>query len=205
MSAFRDCSQLQTREMGLERPTRTVEGGRSLAPVGGGCAGLPHGAGVVPAKDFFTREKGCSVKACTKCGVEQPLTAFYRDVHFAGDLRPECKACSRAKRRERSAAGLTQAAERARYARSPQHRARIAAQTRKWKARNPEKVQAERLVATAIQRGTLHRRPCTVCGAKAHAHHADYTKPLKVQWLCPLHHARQHVAEGRLDHRRVAS
>jgi len=76
--------------------------------------------------------------------------------------------------------------------------------TRRWKERNPEKVQAERAVADALRRGTLTRQACEVCGAKAHAHHADYARPLEVQWLCPLHHARQHVAEGRLDHLRAA-
>jgi hypothetical protein len=33
-----------------------------------------------------------------------------------------------------------------------------------------------------------------VCGAhEAHAHHDDYTKPLKVRWLCPMHHAEVHA------------
>jgi len=145
------------------------------------------------------------MKRCTKCGVTQPLSEFYPDGKKAQGRKPSCKACVRAYRRGRSAAGLTQALERARYARSAQHRAKVAAQTRKWKARNPEKVEAENIVAHAIRDGALVRQPCEVCGGKAHAHHADYTEALEVRWLCPFHHARQHVAEGRLDHLRVVA
>jgi len=100
--------------------------------------------------------------------------------------------------RRRRALGLTQAAERARYHANPRVRARIAAQTAKWKARNKDKVHVHAMVEWAVETGALIRQPCEVCGARAHAHHADYGKPLAVQWLCPLHHARQHAAEGRL-------
>ena len=101
--------------------------------------------------------------------------------------------------KERRAAGLVQAAERARY-RNPEsgYRARQLRKAQGWKARNPEKIQAHRVVEAAIARGELVRQPCEVCGARAQAHHADYGRPLAVQWLCPLHHARQHVAEGRM-------
>lgn len=68
----------------------------------------------------------------------------------------------------------------------------------KWKARNPEKLRAQHAVAAAVRSGRLVTQPCEECGAKAHAHHADYAEPLEVRWLCPLHHARQHRAEGRL-------
>jgi len=147
------------------------------------------------------------VKICTRCHEAQPLGAFYRNTGQASGLNPRCKVCVRATQRERRAAGLVQAAERRRYQTSPQHRAKVAAQTRKWKARNPEKVEAENIVAAAIKHGALTRQPCEVdgCATKAHAHHADYAEALEVRWLCPLHHARQHVAEGRLDHLRVAS
>lgn len=145
------------------------------------------------------------MKRCTRCELEHPEGAFYRDATFPSGYRPECKVWTRARRRGRTAAGLTQAADRARYQRSPQHRATVARNTKQWKARNPEKLRAEEAVAKAIRCGEMTRQPCAVCGAKAHAHHADYTRPLEVQWLCPLHHARQHVVEGRLDHLRATA
>jgi hypothetical protein len=35
--------------------------------------------------------------------------------------------------------------------------------------------------------------PCEQCGRKdTYAHHPDYTKPLSVMWLCPIHHKLWH-------------
>ena len=44
----------------------------------------------------------------------------------------------------------------------------------------------------AIKRGTVRRLPCEVGGDTAHGHHADYSKPLEVRWLCNLHHRGEH-------------
>jgi len=88
--------------------------------------------------------------------------------------------------------------DRARYARDERLRARQRQQAQQWRVRNPEKVRAERVVDREVRAGRLVRQPCEVCGQPAHAHHADYRQPLAVQWLCPLHHARQHAMEGRL-------
>ena len=55
-----------------------------------------------------------------------------------------------------------------------------------WK--KSEKTIARALKNNAIRNGTLQRQPCGVCGKKAEAHHPDYSKPLSVRWLCPLHH-----------------
>jgi hypothetical protein len=38
----------------------------------------------------------------------------------------------------------------------------------------------------------MNRQPCEICGAKAEAHHDDYTKPLEVRWLCFKHHREWH-------------
>jgi hypothetical protein len=40
--------------------------------------------------------------------------------------------------------------------------------------------------------GRLVRETCSKCGAKAHAHHDDYSRPLDVLWLCPIHHTERH-------------
>lgn len=63
------------------------------------------------------------------------------------------------------------------------------------RARHPEKNRARAKVAGALRAGRLKKLPCEVCGAlKVEAHHADYAKPLEVQWLCHQHHRQ---AEGR--------
>lgn len=53
---------------------------------------------------------------------------------------------------------------------------------------------AHSLVYKSLKSGQIVREPCEVCGsAKVHAHHDDYSKPLSVRWLCPLHHKRHHA------------
>jgi hypothetical protein len=53
----------------------------------------------------------------------------------------------------------------------------------------------------AIARGALVPEPCEVCGQSSrlkngqrgiHAHHDDYSRPLDVRWLCPVHHKEWH-------------
>jgi hypothetical protein len=58
-----------------------------------------------------------------------------------------------------------------------------------WRRRNPEKSSAHKKVYVEVRAGRLKKEPCEVCGeVKVHAHHDDYSKPLKVRWLCPIHH-----------------
>ena len=53
---------------------------------------------------------------------------------------------------------------------------------------------AREAVGNALKYGKLIRQPCETCGAaKVHAHHADYERPLDVQWLCPKHHMQLHA------------
>lgn len=54
--------------------------------------------------------------------------------------------------------------------------------------------QAQLAARNAVSRGTLIKAPCEVCGTdRVHAHHDDYSKPLEVRWLCPLHHRHIHI------------
>jgi hypothetical protein len=50
--------------------------------------------------------------------------------------------------------------------------------------------EAHRLVGLALKSGALVRLPCQVCNSshRVQAHHRDYSKPLKVVWLCQPHH-----------------
>lgn len=65
---------------------------------------------------------------------------------------------------------------------------------REWDRNNPEKRRAHKLVEKAIERGEIIKQPCSVCGEmKAHAHHDDYSRPMDIMWLCPLHHRRRHA------------
>lgn len=84
---------------------------------------------------------------------------------------------------------------------------------REWKRKNPEKVsashkrhrekypekeEARTALRNAVQLGKLEKPAnCEGCGkAKSprplHGHHADYSKPLEVEWLCPPCHQARH-------------
>lgn len=47
------------------------------------------------------------------------------------------------------------------------------------------------------KRGKLVQQPCKKCGnAESQIHHDDYTKPLKVTWLCRPCHIELHQSRG---------
>ena len=47
---------------------------------------------------------------------------------------------------------------------------------------------------TYIRRGKIKREPCAKCGdPNAQMHHADYSKPLQIEWLCEFCHHARHV------------
>jgi hypothetical protein len=76
---------------------------------------------------------------------------------------------------------------------------------REWRKRNPDKqrsydrardpvrVRARQAVAVALRQGKIVRpEKCSNCQVTAfvEAHHADYTQPLLITWLCePCHDA----------------
>jgi hypothetical protein len=68
---------------------------------------------------------------------------------------------------------------------------------RAWTLQNREKRAAHKAVEYATLRGDLVKQSCERCGADAHAHHDDYSKPLDVTWLCQLHHYARHEEIGR--------
>ena len=59
---------------------------------------------------------------------------------------------------------------------------------KKYEKENIEKLSAWR------KSKKINKLPCKVCGNPAsHRHHPDYSKPLDVEFLCPLHHKQVHV------------
>jgi hypothetical protein len=128
---------------------------------------------------------------CKKCGTKKRLT-FRSD----GRERWRCSQCvwlqykEKHKIPDRGALG-------AREIRLPKSRMLLNKTAypgrTKWDRLNPEKRRAHKIVENAIVSGRLIPQPCKVCCATAHAHHEDYTKPLKVMWLCPAHHSKHHL------------
>jgi transketolase len=73
---------------------------------------------------------------------------------------------------------------------------------RRWREENREKRRAHYAVQAALRNGTLVR-PATClsegCDRTPHAHHADYSKPLEVEWLCARHHYKLHREQRGLE------
>jgi ribosomal protein S27AE len=79
-----------------------------------------------------------------------------------------------------------------------------AANTRRYRERNPEKDKARSKVHKAIRTGKLVRSACEGCGEKkVQAHHEDYSKPLEVRWLCIACHRKEHAETKRPGQREV--
>ena len=135
-----------------------------------------------------------TAKTCFKCGVEKPLSEFYRHPRMIDGHMGKCKACAkrdvRMNRRRRISYYRKYEQERsARDSRKEQVRRYML----RRKSNCPERKQACSLVGSAIKRGVLVRRSCEVCGdPKSQAHHSDYDKPLDVRWLCFKHHRQVH-------------
>lgn len=56
-----------------------------------------------------------------------------------------------------------------------------------------EKVRSRKALNYAVATGKIIPQPCERCGApKAQGHHADYSKPLDVRWLCAKCHSQHH-------------
>ena len=67
----------------------------------------------------------------------------------------------------------------------------------RWRAAVPAGPRAHKRVYDAVRAGRLERPDkCEGCGLekRLHAHHDDYSKPLKVRWLCGSCHRLAHRA-----------
>ena len=58
------------------------------------------------------------------------------------------------------------------------------------------KMHARAYAKVYLSRGKLQRKPCQSCGSPdSQMHHADYSKPLGVEWLCRVCHLDFHYSQ----------
>ena len=142
----------------------------------------------------LTNRKGATVtRQCESCGVvfERPARIAAR-VGRGRFCSRACKSRDHMRRRhaERPQVGAA----------NPYWKGGVSGQhyryTSRFRAKSPEKVAAQGLVARAVRSGQL-RRPdtCSACGVSCqpHGHHDDYTQPLVVRWLCRACHIAHHA------------
>jgi hypothetical protein len=124
---------------------------------------------------------------CTICGDLKPFDSFRLTFGNGYVGRYSfCKDCENTKSRLRNRG--------ARYKRKQKRTTEKNRQyTINYRAKYPERVKADSKLRWAIRIGRIIREPCEVCGStNSQAHHEDYSKPLEVKWLCPLHHGQVH-------------
>lgn len=149
------------------------------------------------------------MKACKACGIEKPLTEYYKHSGMADGHLNICKVCKRSdslanrnknlayyQQYDRSRMNEPQRiAARAAYAQSESGKVSQSRAKAAYIAKTPQTRRAHSAVSNAIRDGRLVKQPCEVCGTlvNIHAHHDDYSKPLDVRWLCAKHHAEWHT------------
>lgn len=128
-------------------------------------------------------------KICFICEKKKHLREFYRHKKMADGHLNKCKECTKKGVRQNYQEHREdyQEYERQREQR-PERKAKKAEYQRQHRAKNPLKSRARRILNYHVRVGNIAKKPCEVCGAPAEAHHANYRKPLDVEWLCLRHH-----------------
>ncbi len=138
------------------------------------------------------------MKSCIACGVYKTNESFYAGKHMADGLLNKCKRCCKfqATKRRNEKIDEVRAYDRER-AKLPHEISRRTAFTSAWRKANPEKYRAHNAINNAVRDGIVIKPGiCEVDGCeetRIHGHHEDYSKPLDVKWLCPVHHSEKKV------------
>ncbi len=135
------------------------------------------------------------MKVCFKCKEELPLFEFYKHKQMADGHLNKCKSCAKKDAIDNRWKNIDRirAYDRARGSRQDKA-------YRDWyRDKYPNKYKAQTMVSNAARDGKLTKpTQCEFCGTnnKLHGHHADYSKPLDVQWLCAPCHRQWHIKHG---------
>lgn len=134
------------------------------------------------------------LRTCKTCSNAKALGEFYK--RKSGTSFTECSECVRERTRRNRDAKIEhyRAYDRERNKsakRQAEHRRALKLE----KERNPTKYKARTALSNAIRLGHIYRPDrCAACSARGpvEGHHADYTRPLTVSWLCLSCHTKEH-------------
>lgn len=138
-----------------------------------------------------------SCKVCFKCGVEKPLTDFYKHSKMTDGHLNKCKECAKSD----ATAHRNDNLERVRaYDRSRQGVDRHT-DRKGYRKNNPAKYKAHNAVNNAVRDGRLIKpKSCEHCGEikRIYGHHHSYEEKdwLDIVWLCQQCHADEHKRIG---------
>lgn len=136
------------------------------------------------------------MKKCSVCGLKKSANDFMVRRASKDGLTAACKECLHKRDRERYPGEAERRKElRVLYMSGDAGKAAHARAVEKWKRNNAVKRAAHVILGNAIRDGVIDRpEKCGRCSVKCvpHGHHDDYTKPLKVRWLCASCHTLWH-------------
>ena len=129
-------------------------------------------------------------KQCTQCKQPKDVSEFPRR---GKSLRAACRSCTRAAFRDWYArVKIDPSKERVRVAKRLRNHGR---KDKRYSNSDPYRRRARMALNYAVKSGVVIRpAACSACGwvCKPHGHHADYSKPLEVEWLCSICHGKRH-------------
>ena len=130
-------------------------------------------------------------KQCFKCLRELPLEMFYKHKKMSDGHLNKCIECTQLDSRQNRLANIEKCRE---YDRTRPNKAERMKQSNARTNPQHEKRTARIIAGNALRDGRLIKQPCFFCGKKERVeiHHPDYTKPLKVYWICKVCHRRLH-------------
>lgn len=130
-------------------------------------------------------------KTCATCDESLPIKDFPKGIQS-----DDCRKCRRRKTVLKACRKFRDVHREQERVRCIQYNKDNAEQRRAYnKTRDPYKERARRRLRGAVARGNIKKpSKCEKCGweGRIQAHHEDYSKPLEVQWLCPICHGRHH-------------
>jgi hypothetical protein len=137
---------------------------------------------------------------CSRCGVTKTRENT-RWRAGLGKFRPRCRKCERADFRDAVDAMSPTARREFFAARNAGQKQSIGRATRAWERTHKLARRAQRMVHRALARGVLVKPPtCAWCkrgdAPRLCAHHADYARPLDVEFICDRCHRQHHRQEA---------
>ena len=136
------------------------------------------------------------MKVCQRCSISKPASEFQKHRKYKDGLGPWCKGCvsSWQKARRQDNPVLVRSQARKRYHTGCSRGRTWAYRKRTKRTPKDARYHARRILRNAMRRGEIERwGQCERCGTgRTEGHHADYSRPLDVEWLCRRCHAELH-------------
>jgi len=136
------------------------------------------------------------IKICRDCGRELPLGEFYKHKEMLDGHLNKCKQCVKTRVTRHRIENLDQIRAYDRERGKLEHRIINNVKTTQRRRMEVEGYNAAHMaVARAVGKGELIKPTrCQICTreSRVEAHHADYSKPLDVLWVCVVCHRNIH-------------